>query len=49
MNIEFIIINIDGYNVGIKGHFCTTWLNFETHRLAARVASHWDKWANEKK
>lgn len=41
------ILNFDGYNVGFRDSFSTTWLEFDSYEEALRVAKHWEKWMSK--
>lgn len=41
-----MIINFDGWNVGVKGDFHRTWLEFENLGLACSIAEHYERWMN---
>ncbi len=43
----FIIVDMDGYNLGIEGDFCATYLEFDTLFDAIEVLEHWRKWIYE--
>lgn len=41
---HFYIIPFDGFNVGLKDDFNSTWLEFDSFEEAKAIAQHWDKW-----
>lgn len=38
------MINFDGWNVGFRDSFASTWLEFNNFDEANRIALHWEKW-----
>lgn len=41
---EFLIIDHDGLNVGLKDFFNETYLEFDNIQDAIDVVDHWDQW-----
>lgn len=41
---KFILIDFDGWHLGLKGAFTKTMLTFETFSEAKAVAIHWQLW-----
>ena len=41
---HFIIIEFDGWNVGLIENFSSTYLVFDSFNMAMRVAKSWDRW-----
>lgn len=44
MNTLFIIIDYDGFNVGLKSHFVETFLVFDSLEDALEIANHYANW-----
>ncbi len=40
----FIVVDMDGFNVGLRDAFCETFLEFETLQLALEIEIHWAQW-----
>jgi hypothetical protein len=43
VNEFFHVINMDGWNVGLRGYFAESYLEFDCYKDAVEVALHWDK------
>lgn len=43
--MKFLIVNFDGYNVGVEGSFNSTWLCFDTFEEAYTIMEHWLEWS----
>lgn len=41
---EFVVINMDGYNLGVRSCFGETFMEFEDLEEAIQIAKHWEKW-----
>lgn len=46
MSDLFLIINFDGYNVGLADDYNETWLEFDTKSDAYEVAAWYTAWIN---
>jgi hypothetical protein len=40
----FLLIDFDGWNLGLVGAFAETLLEFHSYNDAVSVARHWQKW-----